>query len=134
MNRSSLSTSLALAALLSSAAPPAFAQDGHTAYRAQVLGERIASVAHAPSTIARSTQTRVLAGHAGYLVYLGRSPEQAIAETRGRGEEPTWAAVPVAQARSIDGNEAHARYLGHLPLIEAARPAGLAQHEALTLR
>lgn len=134
MNRSSLSTSLALAALLSSAALPAFAQDGHASYRAQVLGERIASDADAPSTTARSEPTRVLAGHAGYLVHLGRSPQQAIAEARRRGEEPRWVTVPVTQARSVDGNAAHERYLGRLPLIEAAQATGVAQHEAPTLR
>lgn len=134
MNRSSLSTSLALAALLSSAALPAFAQDGHDTYRAQVLGERIASVAQAPSTTARSEPSRVLAGHAGYLVHLGRSPQQAVAEVRRRGEEPTWAIVPVAQARSAGGSEAYERHLGRLPLIELARPTGVAQHEAPTLR
>jgi len=135
MKRSALSASLALTALVSTAAAlPAFAHDGQALYRAQVLGERIAPLAHTPSTTALGEPRLVPGSYGRYLVYLGRSPEQAIAEARTRGEEPGRATLPAAQSRSSDSFEAYERYLGRLPRIDPPQATGVAQHEAPTRR
>lgn len=101
MKSLSRSASLAFAALISSAAVPALAQDGQAVYRAQVLGERIAAPTSSTTT---GSERRLVPGPQGrYLVHLGRSTEQAIAEARAAGEEPVWATLPVAQhaARTV---------------------------------
>lgn len=127
MRSPSLHSSLALAALLAAAAMPASAQDGHAVYRAQVLGERFAVTTDSPGT-----QQRLLPGPQGrYLVHLGRSVEQAIAEARFSGEEPVWATAPVARTQAVDGFEAYQRYLGYSTRGAAAE---VAQLGAPTLR
>jgi hypothetical protein len=135
MNRSLLHRALALTALVSSAAAslPALAYDGHAIYRAQVLGERIAAPAPTPA-IAGSTQTLVTGSHARYLVHLGRSPEQAIAEASRAGDDLS-SVVVVARKRSVDAFEAYERHMGRLPrLPDAPSATGLAQHAAPILR
>lgn len=137
MNRSTLHRALALTALISSAAAslPALAYDGHAIYRAQVLGERIAAPAHdTPSTAGSNRQTLVSGSRARYLIHLGRSPEQAIAEASHAGDDLS-SVVVVAHKRSVDGFEAYERHMGRLPrLADAPTAPGLAQHAAPTLR
>lgn len=133
-----LHKTLALTALISAAAAslPAAAYDGHAIYRAQVLGERIAAPTHDNSSLAdRSGQTLLTSSHARYLVHLGRSPEQAIAEA-GRAGGDAGSIVTVApQQRSVDAFEAYERHMGRLPrLADAPAATGLAQHAAPTLR
>lgn len=138
MNRSLLHRTLALTALISTAAAslPAVAYDGHATYRAQVLGERIAVPAHAtPSNAGRSGQTLLTGSHARYLVHLGRSPEQAIAEASRAGDDPGSIVTLVPQQRSVDAFEAYERHMGRLPRPADTRTAtGLARHAAPTLR
>lgn len=132
MKSLSLSASLAVAALISSAAAPALAQDGHAVYRAQVLGERIS--APTSSTTAPSERRLVPGLHGRYLLHLGRSTEQAIAEARAAGEEPVWATLPVAQTLAVDGLEAYQRYLGRATRSAGRAATDVAQHAAPTLR
>lgn len=137
MKRSPRRVPLMLAALLStSATAPAFAHDGQAVYRAQVLGERVAATATAPKPATTVAQTLLPGPYAGYLVYLGRSPEQAIAEARTRGEEPRRVTLaPPAQTQPVDGREAYERHIGLLPtLVSPTQATGLAQHDAPTLR
>ncbi|MFT3955701.1 MAG: hypothetical protein QM722_15345 [Piscinibacter sp.] len=123
---------LALAALVSSAALPVFAQDGQAVYRAQVLGERVAVATASGSAV--SEQALVPGSQGRYLVHLGRSTERAIAEARAAGEEPVWAARPVAHTVAVDGFEAYQRYLGRAARSPAAAVTDVAQHAAPTLR
>jgi hypothetical protein len=130
MKLDSFKVSLAAAALLSVAALPASAHDGQAVYRAQVLGERIAAATPAPAS-----EQRLLPGPQGrYLVHLGRSVEQAIAEARASGEAPVWAAAPVARTQAVDGFEAYHRYLGRATRGAADATTEVAQHDAPTLR
>ncbi len=130
MRSPTLLSSLTLAALLAAAAVPASAQDGHAVYRAQVLGERIAV-----NTTPAGTEQRLMPGPQGrYLVYLGRSVEQAVAEARASGEEPVWTTAPVARTQVVDGFEAYQRHLGLASRHTARAATDVAQHEAPTLR
>jgi len=133
-----LHKTLALTALISAAAAslPAVAHDGHAICRAQVLGERVAVPTHDnPSMTGRSGQTLLTSSHARYLVHLGRSPEQAIAEAGGAGGDPGSIVTVAPQQRSVDAFEAYERHMGRLPrLADAPTATGLAQHAAPTLR
>jgi hypothetical protein len=130
MKLDSFKASLAAAALLSVAALPASAHDGQAVYRAQVLGESITAATSAPAG-----EQRLVPGPQGrYLVYLGRSVEQAIAEARAAGEEPVWATAPVARTLAVDGFQAYQRYLGRATSGAAAATTEVAQHDAPTLR
>jgi hypothetical protein len=132
MKSLSLSAPLAFAALISTAAAPAFAQDGHAVYRAQVLGERIA--APTSSTTAGSELRQVPGSQGRYLVHLGRSTEQAIAEALAAGEVPVWATLPVVQTLLVDGIEAYQRHHGRATRGAGLAASDLAQHAAPTLR
>lgn len=123
---------LALAALLCAAALPAFALDGQAVYRSQVLGERLA--APAASSATPSEQALVPGPQGRYLVHLGRSHEQAIAEARAAGEAPVRAAQSAARPIVVDGFEAYQRHLGHASRHTARTATDVAQHEAPTLR
>lgn len=130
MKPTSLKVSLAAAALLAVAALPASAHDGHAVYRAQVLGERIATATPAPAS-----EQRLVPGPQGrYLVYLGRSVDQAITEARAAGEEPVRATTPVARTQAVDGFQAYQRYLGYASRGTASATTEVAQHGAATLR
>lgn len=133
MTSTSRAAALAMAALLTAAALPAFALDGHAVYRAQVLGERFAAAV--PSSSVGGSEQLVPGPQGRYLVYLGRSTEQAIAEARAAGEEPVRQTRPVAQkTRTVDGFEAYQRHLGQATRNAGSVATEVAQHAAPTLR
>jgi len=90
----------------------AVAGDGQSVYRCRVLGESAACAA-IPQNPSES-QIELVPGPRGrHLVFLGRSVEQAIAEARASGEEPTLRIVVRETPTHLSGAEAHERYLGN---------------------
>ena len=102
------------AALLSlSAAIPAQASQDDAYYRCHVVGESQAC-AGLPAPAMNSTTTRLVPGSYGqYLVFLGESNDQAIADARARGEQPKEV-ITQAAPRHYTSAEAYERYLGNL--------------------
>ena len=101
------------AALLSfGAVAPAMADDGATTYNCRVLGDRSACE-QLPAPAGREMVTQVEPGsYARYLINMGRSTEQAIAEARSIGEQPTLRVVVRDSQRHLTSFEAYERLQG----------------------
>jgi hypothetical protein len=94
------------------AAMPARADTGADAYACHVVGDSSAC-AKLPAQAGSETTTQVTAGSYGrYLIHLGRTPDQAIAEARAIGEEPTVRIVSRDGQRHLSDFEAYERFLG----------------------
>jgi len=104
-----------------STAQPALAEDGQQAYRHTVLGESTLGTGTASASNAQAS-TEVLTGsYARYLMHLGVSTEQAIAQARAAGEQPSLATVMHDSAPVAAGREAYERMLGRDPSADARR-------------
>jgi hypothetical protein len=105
---------LGSAALLSlSVASPAQASEADAYYRCHVVGETAACSGLPAPTMGEMTVTKEVPGdYAHYLMYLGESPEKAIADAREVGEQPKVAAVEVDTPRHYSAAEQYERYLG----------------------
>jgi hypothetical protein len=114
-------------ALLSiSAALPAQAGDGHDVYRCRVLGERSACEQLPVSTTGEAVVQLAPGSHARYLIHIGHPVDQAIAEARASGEEPTLQVVRRDVPLRLTGVEAHERYVRGAPAPSEARDAAVA--------
>ncbi|MGE0671475.1 MAG: hypothetical protein AB7O64_00315 [Methylibium sp.] len=99
MNKLLIATTLALAAGSALAGGNGEPQDhGYAVYRQVVLGDTSINAASAPAW-SRVGDTRVLGSYAQYLVYLGLSKNDAIAQAERAGEHATQADRSVAVER-----------------------------------
>lgn len=100
-------------ALLSfGAAMPAFAQDGADVYRCSVLGERTACD-KLPSSQGVETVAQLVPGsYARYLINNGRGFDQAIAEARAIGEQPTMRLAGSDAQHRVSGLQAYEQLQG----------------------
>ncbi|HTT10674.1 MAG TPA: hypothetical protein VMG60_07285 [Burkholderiaceae bacterium] len=108
--------SLGGAVLLALGSASAMADTGATAYSCHVLGDSSAC-AMLPAAPGSDTATRVVPGsYAQYLSHLGYSTDEAIAQARGIGEQPTLQAATSGATRLVPGS--YARYLMYLGYSE----------------
>ena len=94
------------------ATTPARADVGADGYACHVLGDS-AACDKLPAQTGTQAATQVVPGsYARYLMYLGRSADQAIAEARGIGEQPTVQAVSRDAGPQLSGFDAYERLQG----------------------
>lgn len=99
MNKLLIATALAIAAGSALAGGNAEPQDhGYAVYRQVVLGDTSINAASSPAW-SRVGDTRVLGSYAQYLVYLGLSKADAIAQAERAGEHAVQADRSVAVER-----------------------------------
>lgn len=127
-----LTPAIGLTALSAVLVSPARANDGEAVYRCRVLGDTSACASLRTQDLGSACEP-VPGSYARYLMYLGRSKDQAIAEASSRGESPTWRLAKRPVPRQLTGEEAHEKYLGRTLPPEAqvaAEDADCAVHLA----
>jgi hypothetical protein len=94
------------------ATTPARADVGADGYACHVLGDS-AACEKLPAQAGAAATTQVVPGSYGrYLMYVGRTTDQAIAEARAIGEQPTVHVVSQGADRQLSGFDAYERLQG----------------------
>ncbi|HUL63321.1 MAG TPA: hypothetical protein VLW55_01780 [Burkholderiaceae bacterium] len=94
------------------AAMPASADVGADAYSCHVLGDS-STCEKVPAQAGADTVKQVVPGaYARYLMYLGRTTDQAIAEALAIGEQPTVRVVSRRSGRQLSSIDAYERLQG----------------------
>jgi len=128
--------SLGSAAMLSlfTLLPAMASGGGEDAYRCVVQGDRDACSA-LPASSDSDAATRLVPGsYARYLIHNGYSVEQAVAEARASGEQPTLRVVKRDVPRQLTSLEAYERLLGHKPATSTQRDTDVANRPMPVVR
>ena len=117
-----------------SAAPFVQASESEDLYRCRVLGDG-ASCEKLPAKPADAVTTKLVPGpYASYLIYNGRPVEQAIAQARGIGEEPTLQVIKSEVRRETGSFEAYQRYVRGGPTLGSDDAPHVERHAAPSVR
>jgi hypothetical protein len=127
-HRHTLALGLGALLCLTVAMPASASED---VYRCRVLGDR-GACERLPASADADVVTRLVPGsYARYLMYLGRPVEQAIAEARTIGEEPTLQDVRRQTQPRLSGFEAHERYVRGGPALDDRPGRGISASKRL---
>ena len=102
--------SLGSAVLMAFAATSAMADDGSAAYRCNAQGDQNACATAAAEQGDKATHV-VPGSYARYLINMGYTVDQAIAQARGIGEQPTTEVVE-RDAQRLSSFESYERLQG----------------------
>jgi len=111
-----------------SAVPLALASESEDLYRCRVLGDR-ASCEKLPVKRSDAPKTKWVPGsYASYLIHNGRPFEEAIAEARAMGEEPTLQVITSEVRRETSGFEDYQRYVRGGPTLGSHGDPDIERH------